>query len=77
MDTINELGIVVLRKRLIEHGLEEGDVGTVVHVYEDGRAMEVEFTTGEGKTVAVVTLESGAVRLMERREILHVRQMAA
>jgi hypothetical protein len=30
-----------------------GDVGTVVHVYADGKAFEVEFTTLDGKTAAV------------------------
>ena len=43
-------------------GLEAGDVGTVVHVYRDGLAYEVEFTTLDGKTAAVVTLEAAQVR---------------
>ena len=77
MEKFSELDIVVLARSLPEHRLEEGDVGTVVHCYREGAALEVEFVTGEGDTVAVLTLEAGEVRLMEKREILHVRQMAA
>ncbi len=77
METINELDTVVLKQDLPEHGLAQGDVGAVVHRYRDEQAVEVEFVTGEGKTVAVLTLEVGTVRLMQQREILHVREMAA
>jgi len=77
MENINELDIVVLARSLPEHGLEPGDVGTVTHVYRDGAAVEVEFVTGEGETVAVLTLALMDVRVMQRREILHVREMAA
>ena len=53
---INEHERVVLKTRVLAEGLEAGDVGTVVHAYQDGRAYEVEFVTLEGKTAAVVTL---------------------
>jgi hypothetical protein len=39
-----------------------GDVGTVVHVYADGKAFEVEFTALDGKTAAVATVEAAAAR---------------
>lgn len=39
MDKIKELDIVVLRHRLAEHGLDKGDVGTVIHAYRDGAAL--------------------------------------
>jgi len=74
---INDLDMVVLRRALPAYGLEEGDVGTVVHRYRDGEAVEVEFITGEGETIAVATLEAGEVRPMQRREILHARELAA
>ena len=69
----NELDIVVLDHDLKDHRLTRGDVGTVVHCYAGGQAYEVEFITGEGKTVAVVTLERQDIRSMQRQEILHVR----
>ncbi len=77
MDTRRELDVVVLRRALDEHGLKEGDVGAVVHVYKGGSALEVEFVTGEGRTIAVVTLEPDDVRPMGGREVLHVRNLAA
>ena len=45
----------------------------MVHVCENGKAFEIEFVTGEGHTVAVVTLEREDIRAMNRDEILHVR----
>ena len=68
---------VVLKVAVPAEGLEIGDVGTVVHVYRDGLAYEVEFTTLAGKTAAVVTLEAAQVRPVGRREITHAREMAA
>lgn len=73
----NEFDTVVLARDLKDHQLARGDVGTVVHCYAGGKAYEVEFVTGEGKTVAVVTLEDSDIRPMLRQEILHVRTYAA
>jgi len=74
---IKELDTVVLSQDLPEHGLKQGDIGAVVHSYKDGKAFEVEFITGKGDTVAVVTLNSQVVRLMQDKEILHVRKLQA
>ncbi len=74
---INELDLVVLTHDLGEHGLQRGDVGTVVHRYQDGQAFEVEFVTAAGATVAVLTLQRADVRPVAGREILHVRDLAA
>ena len=46
---------VVLTAPVPKEGLEVGDVGTVVHVYSDGKAFEIEFSTLDGKTAAVAT----------------------
>lgn len=70
---IRELDTVVLARDLKAYGLKRGDVGAVVHSYADGKTFEVEFVTGEGKTVAVVTLTEADIRPMRREEILHVR----
>ncbi len=67
---------VVLKVPVPAEGLETGDVGTVVHVYKDGQAYEVEFMTLDGKTAAVVTLEASHVRPVGRREITHARELA-
>ena len=59
---IKEHERVVLLKDVPEEGLKAGDVGTVVHVYRQGEAFEVEFMTLDGRTVAVVTLPASYVR---------------
>ena len=74
---MSEHDLVVLKVPVAEHGLEVGDVGTVVHVYEDGKAAEVEFARADGATVAVVTLEASALRPFAGAEILHVRDLAS
>jgi hypothetical protein len=74
---INELERVVLTEPFPKESLETGDVGTVVHVYGDGNAFEVEFTTLDGRTAAVVTVEASQVRRVGRREITHAREIAA
>jgi len=56
-------------------GLESGDVGTVVHVYRDGQACEVEFVALDGRTAAVVTLEATQIRPVSSGEIPHARQL--
>ncbi|MFZ5921984.1 MAG: DUF4926 domain-containing protein [Chloroflexota bacterium] len=74
---IRELDTIVLSHDLNEFGLKRGDVGAVVHCYAGGKAFEVEFVTGEGNTIAVVTLNRADIRTMQREEILHVRTYAA
>lgn len=74
---IKEHDRVVLSSPVPEEHLEIGDVGTVVHVYADGKAFEVEFMTLEGQTVAVATVEASAVRPVTDREISHSRELRA
>jgi hypothetical protein len=73
---IKEHERVVLRTPVPAEGLEAGDVGTVVHVYADGLAYEVEFLTLDGHTAAVATLEADQVRPVARHEITHARSLA-
>ena len=74
---INEHDRVVLLKDVPEEGLKAGDVGTVVHVYRNSEAFEVEFVTLDGGTVAVVTLPASQVRTVSSRDITHVRELRA
>ncbi len=74
---IKELETVVLSRDLPEYSLNHGDIGAVVHCYADSKAYEVEFVTGEGQTIAVVTLDAKDIRPMHANEILHVRGMKA
>ena len=74
---IKEHERVVLKSPVPAEGLEAGDVGTVVHIYKDGRAYELEFTTLDGTTAAVVTVEASQVRPVHKDEITHARTLAA
>ena len=74
---IKELDSVVLTAPFPNEGLEPGDIGTVVHAYDDGQAFEVEFITLDGETAAVLTVEATQVRPVSGREISHAREMAA
>ncbi len=73
---IKELDRVVLTEPLSEHGLQAGDIGTVVDVYSGGEGFEVEFCTLTGETVAVATLEAGQVRPAEEDELPTARRIA-
>lgn len=73
----DELDTVVLNHNIEKYGLKKGDIGAVVHVYKEDAALEVEFVTAKGKTIAVLTLTHSDIRPMERNEILHVRGFAA
>jgi hypothetical protein len=72
---IKEHDRIVLKTAIATKGLEAGDVGTVVHIYRDGLAYEVEFTTLNGDTAAVVTVEAAQVRPVHQREITHAREL--
>ncbi len=74
---IKEHDRVVLTAPIPKERLEIGDVGTVVHVYPNGKAFEVEFTTLDGHTAAVATVEAYQVRPVTGSEITHARQLAA
>ncbi|HEY2986573.1 MAG TPA: DUF4926 domain-containing protein [Candidatus Binatia bacterium] len=74
---IEELEDVILTGDLPEHGLKRGDIGTVVLVHKQGKGYEVEFTTLDGETLAIVTLDASQVRPSKPREIAHVRDLTA
>lgn len=74
---IREHERVVLKEDQVEHDLEKGDVGTVVHVYRDKQAVEVEFFTLTGETFKVITLKTEQVRSVRKREVTHARELIA
>ena len=73
---MKELQSVVLTTDLPEHGLNAGDIGTVVLVH-DNKGYEVEFVTLEGETLAVVSLRPDQLRAIEPREIAHARAVGS
>ncbi len=74
---IKEHDRAVLTTEIAEVGLAAGDVGTVVHVYRQGEAFEVEFVTLDGETVAVTTLRRSQLRPVGKREVTHARRLAS
>lgn len=70
---IKELDQIVLTVDLPEHGLQAGDIGTVVLVHREGAGYEVEFIALDGETLAVATLFATQVRPIAPREIARVR----
>ncbi len=73
---IKELDSVVLTVDLPEHGLRQGDVGTIVLMHGK-KGFEVEFIALDGETLTVVSLTREQVRPIGRREIAHARAVSA
>ncbi len=71
---IRELDRVILTTDLRDHRLKRGDVGTVVLRHRSG-GYEVEFTTLDGETVAVVSVTARQIRRVARGEITHARRI--
>ncbi len=65
---------VVLTRDKPKYKLKQGDLGTVVEVY-DHKAVEVEFVKPSGTTLAVVTLATDGVRSIKTYDILAVRSL--
>ena len=72
---IKEHDCIVLTEDLSEEGLKAGDIGTVVHIHQNGAGYEVEFMTLAGETIAVVTLITSQVRPLARHDMAHVREL--
>lgn len=72
---IREHDRVVLLSALPHEGLVAGDVGTVVHLYTDAQALEVEFVALDGHTTAVATVEAAQVRPVNQRDMTHSREI--
>lgn len=64
-----ELATVALTHDIEKYSLKNGDIGTVVHSYRRGDAFEVEFVTGEGKTIALLTLTKEDIRPIDGKPL--------
>ena len=74
---MNEFDLVVLQDGAANERLKEGDVGTILTVYTDGKAFEVEFVTLTGELVAVETLLPHQIRTVRPSEVMTVRDTVA
>ena len=73
---IQDLDTIALTRDFTEHGLKAGDLGTVVHVYADGKAFEVEVAGLTGETIALFTAKRDDVRAVGKREVAQARAVA-
>lgn len=55
---IERFSYVALTRAIPGTVLEAGDSGTVLDIYRDGEAYEVEFVAGDGDTVGLLTLKA-------------------
>ena len=66
---------IVLTDDISDSGLKAGDVGTIVHMYPNGEAFEVEFLTLDGNTAALASVLPSQARLVTRTDITHTREI--
>lgn len=67
---LKPLDVVVITEDLPDHGVRQGDVGTVVECYKQpSQAYEVELVNRDGSTKALLTLFPHQVRPAMKNEI--------
>ena len=77
MSKIKQYDRVVLTQDLPDSVLRSGDVGTVVEIYKNGEAYEVEFFALDGSTLAVETVAAYLLKPVSGKMVLHTRELAA
>lgn len=73
MSKLEMLQLVALKRDLPEHGLQAGDVGTVVELMGGGKFVFVEFIEVSGDTRALVDLPASDFRSLKPTEMLTTR----
>ncbi len=73
---MTEFDLIVLQEDIPGKRLKAGDIGTIVTVYGESKAFEVEFVTLTGESVAVETLLPHQIRPVRASEIMSVRDTA-
>lgn len=56
--------VVALTANLPEENLLKGQVGTIVEIYNEGEAFEVEFVNTKGETYGLLTLNPNQMMLL-------------
>lgn len=70
---MSEFDLVVLEEDIASGRLRMGDVGTILTVYNEGKAYEVEFVTLTGEAIAVETLLPHQIRMVRASEVMAAR----
>ena len=68
MNSFNDLEQVAITFDLMQFGLREGDIGTIVDIYGDDAVM-VEFLDRDGSVIALLSMSPGDLRRPTRQEI--------
>jgi hypothetical protein len=71
---LKEHSQVILKKPLPALGLQAGDVGIVVNVYDNGAAYEVEFLSTDGHTIGLATIDAADLRPATGSAVVHARE---
>ncbi len=77
MSAIKIYDRIILTQDLPGSVLKSGDVGTVVEIYNDGEAFEIEFFALDGTTLAVKTVAGNLVKPVSGNMVLHIREWAS
>ena len=65
MDTFKLLDVIALTEDIPEHHLRRGQVGTIVEVFEGGKAFEVEFSDSTGRTYESIGVEPSKMMVLQ------------
>ncbi len=65
MKKIELLDAVALTEDIPEHKLYRGQVGTVVEVFNDGEAFEVDFADLNGRTYEMLAVEPSKLMVLQ------------
>lgn len=57
--------VMLLTDRFIEEGVKTGDIGTIIEVYNNGEAYEVDFSDEKGITIAQIVVQENELKLQE------------
>lgn len=72
----NNLDRVEITHNIDKFNLKEGDRGTIVEIYNNGVAYEVEFVNSNGNTKALLTLEPSDIRCIGNRDFANLYELA-
>ena len=68
---------VALTQDIPDAGLQLGDLGTVVAIYDpDNVEVEFEFVAASGRTQSLLTLSTTSIRAIGNQDLIAVRSLA-
>ena len=65
METFKLLDVVALTQDIAQYHLRRGQVGTIVEIFEGGKAFEVEFSDRNGRTYETIGIEASKLMVLQ------------